>query len=203
MLQQNFAQRKPRAGKGLLPPNPKQWGNEHNALDLRDTLNLAIDARLCPEAAFELLPDVIVVPHGEIPMAQIHIDHFRKQGLRNWSGVGIPLPDGSTLVVFNDAHPPKRIRSTLMEEFFHLRLKHPPSVVRVYNDKGAFRNYDGAIEGEAYGSGAAALLPYAYLKRMVEEGRSAGVIANAMDVSTDLVFFRAKVTKLYQRLRRN
>src|SRR5437773_12068232 len=128
----NYARRRARGGKGLLPPNPKQWENEHNALDLREAIALGLDIPLGHPAAFALLPDVTVVGHGQIPMAQIHIDHFRNSGSGAWSGMGIPLPGGGALVVFNDSHPMNRIRATLMEEFFHLWLGHPATTVRVY-----------------------------------------------------------------------
>jgi hypothetical protein len=35
-----------RRGKGFLPPNNKQWDNEHNALDLREELNLSLNVPL-------------------------------------------------------------------------------------------------------------------------------------------------------------
>lgn len=201
MLQRNFAARRTRGGKGLLPPNPLQWNNEHNGIDLREALGLTPKVPLVPEAAFSLLPGVTVMPHGDLPVAQLWIDHFRSSGLRSWSGMGIPLPSGEAFVIFNDAHPPNRVRATLMEEFFHLWLGHPATSVRLYSTKGAYRNYDGAIEGEAYGSGAAALVPYVTLKQMVAGHRSAARIAHELNVSQDLVAFRAKVTKLYPRLR--
>ena len=201
MLHRNFAARKARGGKELIPPNPKQWSNEDNAIELREELRLPLDRPLIPDTAFALLPGVAVMPHGELPAAQMWIDHFRGTGLRSWSGMGIPLPGGKSLVIYNDAHPPNRIRATLMEEFFHLRLRHPATSIRVYSTDGAFRNYDGATEGEAYGSGAAALVPYITLKRMIGAGKNARRIAFELEVSEDLVVFRAKVTKLYRQLR--
>lgn len=202
MAQQlNYARRKARGGKGLLPPNPKQWENEHNGLDLRDALGLSPDAPLQHERAFGLLRDVAVVGHGEIPMAQEQIDHFRGAGSGAWSGMGIPLPGGGALVVYNDSHPPNRIRATLMEEFFHLWLGHPATTVRVYQD-GANRSFDRRVESEAYGSGAAGLVPYQTLRERLSSGDSIRTIANSMEVSQDLVMFRVKVTRLYSLIAR-
>lgn len=202
MQQRNFARRRARRGKGLLPPNPRQWDVEHHALDLRDDLAIGIDVPLSIDDAFDLLPDVIVLPHGELPVAHEHLHHFRDGGRRAWSGMGIPLPTGGTMVVFNDSHPPARVRSTLMEEFFHLRLGHPATVIRLYAGDNRHRTHDPALEGEAYGSGAAALVPYKALRANLAAGESVRRIAQLFEVSVELVIFRAKVTKLYGLLRR-
>ncbi len=202
MQRPNYARRKARGGKRLLPPNPGQWEIEHNGLDLRDDLGLGLDVRLPTEAAFKLLSDVLVVPHGELPAAQVYLDHFRDGGRSAWSGMGIPLPEGGTMVLFNDSHPPARIRSTLMEEFFHLRLGHPATSIRFYGGDEAHRTHDPAVEGEAYGSGAAALVPYRALRTMLKARQPVGRIARLFEVSADLVIFRAKVTKLYGLFRR-
>ena len=201
MQRPNYARRKARGGKGLLPPNPGQWEIEHNGLDLRDDLGLGLDVRLPTEAAFKLLPDVLVVPHGELPAAHMHPNHFRDGGRRVWSGMGVPLPEGGTMVLFNDSHPPARIRATLMEEFFHLWLGHPTTSIRFYGGDEAHRTHDPTVEGEAYGSGAAALVPYKALRTMLEARQPVGRIARLFEVSADLVIFRAKVTKLYGLLR--
>lgn len=164
-------------------------------------MDLCLDAPLSHQAAFGLLPDVTVVGHGEIPMAQVYIDHFRNSGSAAWSGMGIQLPGGGALVVFNDSHPINRVRATLMEELFHLRLGHPATTVRVYQDAGG-RSYDARVEGEAYGSGAAALVPYRPLRERLQAGESVRRIAGFFEVSQDLVVFRAKVTRLYRSMRR-
>ena len=200
MRQPSNDRRKSRVGKGVLPPNSNQWENEHNGLDLRDDLGLSLDVRLSYEDAFALLEDVTVLPHGGMQIEQKYIDHFRNDGSANWSGMGIPLPGGGALVVYNDSHPPSRIRSTLMEEFFHLRLGHPATTVRVYEEEGSHRSYNAGAEGMAYGSGAASLVPYHPLYAMLALGKSAAQIARHFDVSRDLVVFRLKVTRLYRKV---
>jgi len=75
------------------------------------------------------------------------------------------------------------------------------TTVRVYAENGSFRSHDSNLEMEAYGSGAAALVPYQPLRAMVEEGKLTLGIARFFKVSRDLVVFRTKVTKLYSRLR--
>lgn len=67
-------------GLGFLPPNPKQWSNEHNGLDLRGDLNLPLDTPLLHEDAYRLLPYVSVWPLSEIPVARKYLDRFRCEG---------------------------------------------------------------------------------------------------------------------------
>lgn len=200
MRHTNYARRRSRAGQKLLPPNPKQWGNEHNGLDVRDELGLPLDARLEHEHAFDLLPQACVHPHGAIPAADKFLDHFRSGRAGAWSGMAITDTEGFDLVFYNDSHPLNRIRSTLMEEFFHIWLEHPRSVIRLYSDDGLSRSYDAGVEQEAFGSAAAALVPYSALREMLGAGMPPAPIAGHFHVSEDLVLFRAKVTKSYGRI---
>src|SRR5207249_12153436 len=108
---QRFGRRKARGGLGFLPPNPKQWSNEHNGLDLRDDLNLPFDMPLLHEDAYRLLPHVSVWPLSEIPVAKKYLDHFRREGRYRWSGLGLVLED-KHIVIYNDFHPFRRIRAT-------------------------------------------------------------------------------------------
>lgn len=195
-----FARRKCRRGKGLIPPNPKQWDNEHNALDVREDAGVTLDVRLPVDAIFALVPHAQVVPHGTIPAAHSIIEHFRSGGSESWSGMSVPLGDGDVLVVYNDSHPPTRTRATLMEEFFHLWLDHPMSQVRVYGAEA--RTYNEFVESTAYGCGAAALLPYAALRGAIERGWTVTDISDHFEISVQLVEFRAKVTKQYRQLPR-
>jgi hypothetical protein len=110
--------------------------------------------------------------------------------------------EGVHVVVFNDSHPPNRIRASLMEEFFHVRLGHAPSKIRLYDANGRLRTYDGSVEKEAYGSGAAALVPFQTLKAWILDGVPVREISTRLAVSRDLVIFRAKVTKQYGRIRK-
>ena len=193
-----------RRGKGLLPGNPKQWENEHNGLDVRENLGLSLEKRFPVRAAFaQLIAEATVRPHGEVPCARIFIDRFRTNRRSTWSAMAVPLPDGEVQVIFNDSHSTTRIRATLMEEFFHLWLGHPPSTIRYYSDDRSMRSFKTLIESEAYGSGAAALIPFKPLRRMVQDGLSSREIASEFDVSPELVEFRAKLTKQYKRLKDN
>jgi len=108
--------------------------------------------------------------------------------------------DGEILVLFNDSHSDERCRASLMEEYFHLRLGHPPVGLRILNGLPKGRGKDPSIEQEAYSSGAAALLPFKGLRKQITRGRTVDKIAEHYVVSRDLVRYRAKVTKLYRQL---
>ena len=188
--------RSERKGKGLLPPNPTRWEHEHNGLDVRHELCLRVDERLDHEAAFTLLENVLdVVPHTELGASGKHEQHFSGERQTRWSGMCIPLPEGDHLVVYNAFQPETRVRATLMEEFFHLWLGHAPTTLRC-DTSGGRRDYDANKESEAYGSGAAALVPYASLREMLKAGVSVPHIGEHFNVSEQLVEFRVKVAKL-------
>jgi len=156
-MPKNFALRSARKGQGLLPPNPKRWEHEHNALDLRHELELSLDERLQHKQAFDLLSDVHVLPHTELTLAPSIADYFSGTKSGRWSGMCVPCPGGETIVIYNDHHALRRIRATLMEEFFHLWLNHRPTRLRLLSSGDATRDFDSTKESEAYGSGAAAL----------------------------------------------
>jgi hypothetical protein len=60
------------------------------------------------------------------------------------------------------------------------------------------RDYNEAIEEEAYSTGAAALVPYTALKRMVESGKPIPEVARHFFVSRALVEYRIKVSRLWE-----
>jgi hypothetical protein len=60
------------------------------------------------------------------------------------------------------------------------------------------RDYRKADEEEAYAVGAAALVPYAMLKRMLLQGRTSKDIGLHFGVSHELVEYRMKVTHLWR-----
>ena len=88
-----------------------------------------------------------------------------------------------------------------MEEVCHVFLGHKPSRLAIENrDKDGkiiARDYNHAIEEEAYSTGAAALVPYTALKRMVNEGKTSQEIARHFYVSRALVEYRIKVSRLW------
>ena len=61
------------------------------------------------------------------------------------------------------------------------------------------RQYDKAMEQEAYWPAAAAMLPYRSLREMLEAHQLAARIGTHFEVSTGLVAFRMKVTRLWRK----
>ena len=59
------------------------------------------------------------------------------------------------------------------------------------------RDYRKADEEEAYAVGAAALVPYTSLKRMLLQGRTSAEIVLHFSVSPELIEYRMKVTRLW------
>src|SRR5712691_11455753 len=133
MINIDYARRRARGGTGVIPPNNTQWENEHHGLDVRDDLGLGPNDPLPSiRSVFErLLPNATVLSHREVPAASCYQEYFRGPGRSSWSGLAMTMDDGCVWVIYNDAHPESRIRVTLMEEFFHVRLGHPSATLRI------------------------------------------------------------------------
>jgi Zn-dependent peptidase ImmA (M78 family) len=129
--------------------------------------------------------------------------HLVGEGKNAWSGgaASHALPDGRRLIILNPTHGKNRQNATLMEEVCHVFLGHKPSRLAIKKrDKDGnviARDYNEAIEEEAYSTGAAALIPYTGLKRMVEQGRTVNEIARHFAVSRALVEYRIKISRLW------
>ena len=125
-------------------------------------------------------------------------------GKNNWSGgaASKKLPNGKKLIILNPTHAKTRHKATLMEEISHVFLGHKPSRLAIENrDKHGntiARDYNEDIEEEAYATGAAALVPYAGLKRLVEGGKTSAEIARHYNVSKALVEYRIKISRLWE-----
>jgi len=122
--------------------------------------------------------------------------------VEKWSGGACSLPSGMKLVILNPTHGRSRTNATLMEEICHVFLGHEPNrlsiVTRDARGKVMSRDYRKADEEEAYGVGAAALVPYASLKRLLAKGKASSEIASRFRVSRELVEYRMKVTRLWR-----
>jgi len=120
----------------------------------------------------------------------------------SWSGGACSLPDGMKLVILNPNHGAARTKATLMEEICHVFLAHEPTRLSVVtkDERGKVmnRDYRKTDEEEAYGVGAAALVPYAALKRLLLQGKTSREIGVHFRVSRELVEYRMKVTHLWR-----
>lgn len=189
-----------------IPPTQKGRHHEIRAKGLREFAGLCRDdQRLDP---FELarLAKLLVAPYDAIEplLSEETKAHLIGDGKNAWSGgaASQTLPNGQKLIILNPTHGKTRQRATLMEEVCHLFLGHKPSRLAIKNKnkngETIARDYNEAIEEEAYSTGTAALVPYTALKRMVNEGKTVNEIARHFDVSRALVEFRIKVSRLWE-----
>ncbi len=173
-------------------------------MGLRDFARTRADAALNP---FHLasFANLFVIDLEQIKgLSDKSREHLLGSASEEWSGGACsrPLPDGRKLVILNPNHGPTRTHATLMEEICHVFLGHQPNRLAVISDekggKTLARDYRKADEDAAYGTGAAALVPFASLRRFVLRGDSASSIARHFRVSRDLVEYRLKVTRLWK-----
>lgn len=184
-----------------LPPGQKWRTFELKALALRDFARVRFDAPLDP---FNLarFANLIVIDLDQVKdLSDGAREHLLGSAADNWSGGACSLPNGMKLVILNPTHGRARTKATLMEEICHVFLGHQPNRLSVVtrDERGRVlnRDYRKSDEEEAYGVGAAALVPFAALRKFVYEDKSATEIARHFRVSKELVEYRLKVTHLW------
>lgn len=131
-------------------------------------------------------------------------EHLLGPASEAWSGGACsqPLPDGRKIVVLNPNHGRLRTNATLMEEISHVFLGHQANRLHVIAEDArgsttSARDYRKADEEAAYGIGAAALVPYSSLRRLLLKGQNSSQIGKHFRVSRELVEYRLKVTRLW------
>jgi hypothetical protein len=195
----------------LLPHSDKRKQFELRALGLREFAGVNADQPLDP-FALAAFARLLVIDFDSIEgLSPESRQHLLGEAANEWSGGACsrPLPNGWRLVILNPAHGPQRNRATLMEEVAHVFLGHKASrLAAITHDKGSgrasessnkmlARDYNQTDEEAAYAVGAAALVPYGALRRLVMEGRTAHEIARHFRVSRQLAEYRIKVTHLW------
>ena len=195
----------------LLPHSEKRKQFELRALGLREFAGVTEDQPLDPFALAVFARLLVIDFHSIEGLSPESREHLLGEAANEWSGGACsrPLPNGWRLVILNPAHGPQRNRATLMEEVSHVFLGHKPNrLAAIIDDKGSgrasgpsnkmlARDYNQTDEEAAYAVGAAALVPYGALRRLVMEGRSAHEIARHFRVSRQLAEYRIKVTHLW------
>jgi IrrE N-terminal-like domain len=189
----------------ILPPTEKRSQFELRALGLRDFAGIGTDQPLDPFALARFAKLMVVDFDRVKALSSESRAHLLGAAVDQWSGgaCSTPLPNGWRIVILNPAHGNNRNRATLMEEIAHVFLGHRPNRLasRPAPDVGgariAARDYNQADEEAAYAIGAAALVPYAALRRLVLEGKSSIEIARHFRVSRQLAEYRIKVTHLW------
>ena len=188
-----------------IPPTQKGRHYELRARGLREFAGLRRDDEPLDPFALARFAKLLVASYADIEplLSEETKAHLIGSGKDKWSGgaASQTLPDGRKLIILNPTHGKNRQNATLMEEVCHVFLGHKPSRLAIQNrDKNGdliARDYNEAIEEEAYSTGAAALVPYTALKRMVFEGRTVNEIARHFDVSRALIEYRIKVSRLW------
>jgi len=189
-----------------LPPTRKGREYEIRALGLRDFAGLRRDdERLNP---FELAnyAKLLVASFEQIEpfLSEETKAHLLGDGSDKWSGGACSqaLQNGRKLIILNPTHNQNRQNATLMEEICHVFLGHKPSRLAIENvnkqGKPIARDYREDDEEAAYSVGAAALVPFAALRRMVNQGKTSREIARHFNVSRDLVEYRMKISRLWE-----
>src|SRR6201988_4455950 len=174
---------------GDLPPGEKWLNYELKALGLRDFARVRIDQPLNP---FDLarFANLIVIRFDQVEgLSESAREHLLGTASENWSGGACTLPNGMKLVILNPTHGRNRTNATLMEEICHVFLGHKPTRLSVFTKDGRgkvmSRDYREADEEEAYGVGAAGLVPYRSLKKFVKRKRTSSQIAYHFHVSKE------------------
>lgn len=198
-----------------MPASEKRKQFELRALGLRDFAGVTEDQPLDPFALANFARLLVVDFDSIEGLSTESRTHLLGAAADQWSGGACsrPLPNGWRLVILNPAHGRQRNRATLMEEVAHVFLGHQANrlaaitrddqpgspALRPGQSPGRMlaRDYNQADEEAAYAVGAAALVPFAALRRLVMDGRHAREIARHFRVSRQLAEYRIKVTHLW------
>lgn len=184
-----------------LPPGQKWRTFELKALALRDFARVKLEVPLDP-FTLARFANLIVIDLDQVKnLSDSAREHLLGTAADRWSGGACSLPNGMKLVILNPTHGRARTNATLMEEICHVFLGHQPNRLSVVtkDERGRVlnRDYRKADEEESYGVGAAALVPFAALRKLVYSDKSANEIARHFWVSRELVEYRLKVTHLW------
>ena len=187
----------------LLPPGEKWRQYELRGLGLREFARTRADAPLDP-FALARFASLLVVDFDQVQgLSAAAREHLLGAASEQWSGGACSraLPDGRKVIILNPNHGRQRCNATLMEEICHVFLGHEPNRLAVVaqdkKGRAVARDYKKADEDAAYAIGAAALVPYANLRRFVLQDKPASEIARHFRVSRSLVEYRLEVTRLW------
>jgi len=190
----------------VLPPTQKGRQYEIRAIALREFAGLKRDEEKLNPFELAHYAKLLVATFEQIEpfLTEETRRHLLKEGKDKWSGGACSqtLPGGRKLIILNPTHNKNRQNATLMEEICHVFLGHQPSRLAIQNvnkrGKPIARDYREADEEAAYSVGAAALVPYSALRRMVLQGKTSRDIARHFNVSRELVEYRMKVSRLWE-----
>lgn len=203
-----------------MPAAEKRKQFELRALGLREFAGVNEDQPLDPFALASFARLLVVDFNSIEGLSEESRTHLLGAAADEWSGGACsrPLPNGWRLVILNPAHGMQRNRATLMEEISHVFLGHKPNrlaamigadrpvqSLKFVNQPGRrmlARDYNQTDEEAAYAVGAAALVPFGALRRLVLGGQSSRDIGRHFRVSRQLAEYRIKVTSLWPEYKR-
>jgi Zn-dependent peptidase ImmA (M78 family) len=168
---------------------------EQKAQQIRQFAGASSQQRFDPLALANQLKIIVISDAKELKQ-HLHLDIKVVEQLflnnsMGWSGGATPdRPDGTRVVILNPTHSLQRQAVTLMEEVCHILLGHHRSTISPDQEK--LRDYNHRIEEEAYGVGAAVLLPHEALASSIDKGWQLQQIAEYFGISVSLVRFRCK-----------
>jgi hypothetical protein len=173
----------------------KRW--EPIAIQLRQLVSIPNTAQLDPSALAKKVGLTVIDDQSAFDcLPEADRLHLLGDGCRDWSG-GVypePLPNGTCLCILNPRHSRRRRKITLMEEIVHKFLGHTPSDLMLSAGHLQIRDYDKQQEEEAYGIGAAALLPWSVFFKALNAGKTIEELAEHNDLTTQLIEYRIKIT---------
>ena len=174
----------------------QKWRIERLAATVRAQLKVDQIEALNPWRIADALPAHVFYPED-------FGDAARAKRLRRikWDGFAFCCDGDPTLmIVLNSARSEKRQAATLMEEVSHHLLRHKPCSISRNRQTGFLeRSYNRAQEDEAYDLGAAILLPKERIQQDVAAQLTADEIAEIHGCSEELVVYRIKRMRLWQR----
>lgn len=113
---------------------------------------------------------------------------------QGWSAVSFTIGNATT-IIYNGRNSKGRQSSDIMHELSHVILNHEPSqIILSVDGELAMRTYDGKQEDEANWLGWTLLLPRPALTHCVRMRMTMSQIAEAYEVSEQLVKFRRGMT---------
>ncbi len=146
---------------------------EEQATQLRRRAGVGPLDRLDPWAVLEPLGLTIVTPDDIAAMTPEQRARVRTVTPKEWSGTGMPLPDGQLLVLLHPEQTPERATVTVLEEVAHTHYDHPPTQIVTLPSGVVKRTFNARNEQEAYWTAAAALLPMKAVGLAVWHGQTA------------------------------
>lgn len=176
------------------PPFLKRW--EGKGQELRRRLSLNDEKPLDPIKLIQSFSDMVLLNAKEMAGHCAEQVEVLKDMASEWWAASYRVGDGPWLILYNPWQAETRLRATLMEEIVHIYLKHKPTKIETDPRTGLpKRTFDKSKEMEAYGVGAAALLPYVPLVQKLRAGMNHRDIASHFGISEQLVNYRSNVTK--------